>query len=159
MSNTSTFNKWDAEEHLKNYLSEILPIISNNNEVNFEDFKPYLGKIIADGTYEPKPEDILLAHSATEGRYWVFTMFGYGFIWISNERISRMEIEVPPISGFRFGDYGFPKSVRVEIASGGNIWRGIHSGLSPQGKTFYLLNNFTDSSNSRTLNYSRRGFL
>ena len=94
MSNTGSPTPTEAEEYLNNYLSEILPIISNNNEVNFEDFKPHLGKIIADGTYEPKPKDIILVNEISDRRYWIITLFEGGFIWISEERISRMEKEI-----------------------------------------------------------------
>lgn len=158
----------EAKDYLKIYLRKVLPLISHENQVDFKDLMPYVGEQIEEN-HEVHPDDIIVAIGLEggslpeKGRYWIVTLFGEadsvgneeyrGFVWIDRDKINRIEKEIPPIS---FHGH-------ISTASLGKFQSGmetVYSGLRNENKTYFLMKEPHELLlKSRTLNFSRSGFL
>lgn len=165
-------SKSEAKDILLEYLEKMMPIMEEEGRgygwpymVQSDFYEPFITETLTTEKLDKlnKIDNyIILVVGDSIENYWILAPYKNGFAWVNKSKIQRIGKIWGRDEGLEMWRKkankimsNYVKRTSFEVRTLREI---LYEGLRPSGKTFYLLTPSV-SSPSRTLNFSRSGFL
>ena len=159
-------SKEEAKDNLIEYVMEILLLTMDDTKsrkfVDIDDFESYIGEEITEESYQIHPNDIIIVrlNNKKNTQFWILNLFHHvgnlaeygGFWWINKDNLNKsggLQHKIPSLPT--------PSPTRTVA---GSAWDVIQSAFNHQPRLYFLMKRPEELfPHSRTLNYSKSGFI